>query len=150
MSTLKNLLAGLGGAVALNILHESLKRAGDMPRIDLVGEEALQKGLRHFGTEIKDDDALYGATLGADLVSNALYYSAIGAGSRKHIWGRAVVLGLSAGIGAVALPEHMGLNAKPVAHNKKVKALTIGYYLAGALVTAALAKKLEKNGRMLW
>jgi hypothetical protein len=45
MTTARNLIAGLGGAIALNILHESLKRKSpDAPRIDKLGEEAVQKG----------------------------------------------------------------------------------------------------------
>lgn len=37
----KNVLAGLGGAMVLTILNESLKNINeDMPHIDLVGEEA--------------------------------------------------------------------------------------------------------------
>ena len=139
MKLAKNLLAGLTGAVALNILHETLKKTSqDMPRIDLLGEEALQKGLNLFGYEISDDDNLYLATLGADIVSNASYYSMIGAGSNKQIWPKAIALGLAAGIGAVTLPKPIGLNPEPVARNIKVSALTIAYYLAGALVTASV------------
>lgn len=44
MSKMHNYLAGLGGAIALNVLHESVKRKdSEMPRVDLLGEEALQK-----------------------------------------------------------------------------------------------------------
>lgn len=44
MEKLKSLLAGLGGAVVLNVLHEGLKgRDDNMPRIDLLGEEALDR-----------------------------------------------------------------------------------------------------------
>ena len=144
MSTIKNFLAGLGGATALNILHESLKHYGsDMPRIDLLGEEALQKSLQHAGTEIKDKDALYAATLGGDIVSNATYYSLIGSGNPKYLWTKAIALGLTAGIAAVALPKYIGLDPKPVARNSKVKIKTVGYYLAGALVTACILKAGE-------
>lgn len=70
------MLAGLGGAIALNIIHESLKKKGsDMPRVDLVGEEALQKSLNYLGMSIDDDATLYNATLAGDVVSNTLYYS---------------------------------------------------------------------------
>ena len=139
MSTLKNLLAGLGGAVALNILHESLKKTGnDMPRIDSLGEEALQKSLKQFGTTINDPDTLYAATLGGDLVSNSVYYSMIGMGDRRNMWSKATVLGLAAGIGAVTLAKPLGLNPQPVAKNTQVKLLTVGYYLFGALVTAGI------------
>jgi len=140
----KNFLAGLGGAIVLNLLHESLKKTkADTPRIDLVGEEALQKVVGFFGSRINDKQTLYNATLAGDLVSNAAYYSMIG-NSPNHLWGKAISLGLVAGIGAVAVPEKIGLDATPVAKNTQVKALTVGYYLAGALATAAILKMLSK------
>jgi len=146
MSRVKNIVAGLGGAIALNIIHESLKRRDkDMPRVDLLGEEALEKSLDFFDAEIKDEDTLYKATLAGDIISNALYYSAIGAGNPKHLLTRAVTMGITAGVGAITLPEPLGLDEKPVTRTNKTKALTIGYYLAGALVTAALVKALNKN-----
>lgn len=147
MSTIKNIIAGLGGALALNLIHESLKRSGSgMPRIDLLGEEAIQKGIEQLGYgKIKDQNTLYAATLGGDLVSNAVYYSFIGNGNHKYIWGKAIALGLSAGIGAIYLPEPMGLDPKPVAGNEKKKVLTIAYYVAGALVTAGIVKALNRN-----
>lgn len=146
MSTAKNLLAGLGGAIALNILHESLKKTDSgMPRVDLVGEEALQKILHYFGTHISGKDNLYAATLGGDLVSNTLYYSAIGAGGTEGIWPRALALGLSGGIGALVLPEPMGLDPEPVTKTTKSKVLTVAYYAAGALVTAAIIKMLDRK-----
>lgn len=146
MSTAKNLLAGLGGAIALNILHESLKKTDSgMPRVDLVGEEALQKILHYFGTHISGKNNLYAATLGGDLVSNALYYSAIGAGGTEGVWPRALALGLSGGIGALVLPEPMGLDPKPVTKTTKSKVLTVAYYTAGALVTAAILTAIRKK-----
>ena len=146
MSVSQNLLAGLGGAVALNIIHESLKHCkSDMPRIDLLGEEALQKSLHYFGTEIKDENNLYKATLAGDLISNALYYSVIGTGSPKYLWARAAAVGLAAGIGAVTMPKPLGLDPEPVAKTPKVKVLTVAYYVAGALVTGGILKALSKK-----
>lgn len=144
MKAVKNFLAGLGGAVALNILHESLKKLHpDMPRIDRLGEEATQKGLEAIGSPIDNDIALYAATLGGDLISNATYYSAIGIGDTDNVWSKAIAVGLTAGMGAITLPEPMGLDPEPVAHSATTKALTVGYYLAGALVTACLVKAMS-------
>ncbi len=146
MSTFNNLIAGLGGAIALNILHESLKRTHPaMPRIDLLGEEAVQKGLSRLGTSIDDEDNLYRATLGSDLVSNAMYYSLIGSGDPRHMWSKALYMGASAGIGALTLPAQMGLDDSPVTKTTRTKALTVGYYVFGALVTGGLLKLLNKN-----
>ncbi len=146
MTTAKNLLAGLGGAVALNLLHEALKKTGDdMPRIDKLGEEALQKGLQSVGTKIQEEDNLYAATLGSDLLSNTLYFSMIGAGGPKHIWPKAVALGLVAGTGAVELAAPLGLDPNTVAKTAKTKSLTVGYYLFGALVTGCILKAMENK-----
>ena len=148
MERMKNLLAGLGGAIALNILHESLKNEHpDMPRIDLLGEEALQKGMQCCGYTIENPATLYKATLAGDIISNATYYSMIGTGGKSNLWTKAVTLGFAAGIGAVTLPKPLGLDPYPVARNTKVKALTVGYYLAGALVTAGLLQAILKDNR---
>lgn len=146
MNAVKNIMAGLGGAIALNILHESLKKTSkNMPRIDKLGEEAVQKGLSQVDEPIKDDDNLYAATLAADIMGNALYYSAIGAGNPKYLWLKAVALGLTAGSGAIGLPSALGLNDTPVAKNNTTKSLTVGYYLFGALVTAGILNAMKKK-----
>lgn len=148
MSKAKNLAAGLGGAIALNILHEALKRKDvDMPRVDLLGEEALQKTLHFFGTGIDNKDTLYKATLAGDIISNALYYSVIGNGDPKHIWPRAITYGLAVGVGAVTLSEPMGLDEEPVARTPKTKALTVAYYVVGALVTGAILKAFAAKAK---
>ncbi|RYD83865.1 MAG: hypothetical protein EOP54_32900 [Sphingobacteriales bacterium] len=121
------------------------KKDKDMPRVDLLGEEALQKTMAYFGSEIKDEDTLYKATLAGDVISNAMYYSMIGNGDTKHIFTRAVVYGLAAGVGAITLPEPLGLDPEPVAHSQKTKAFTVGYYVAGALVTGLILKSFGKK-----
>ena len=146
MSTIKNLVAGFAGAIALNILHETLKKEKtDVPRIDLLGQDALQKTLRHFGTSIENKKDLYKATLAGDVLSNTFYYSLIGAGNPAFLWPKAVVFGLSAGIGALKLPEPLGLDPEPVTKSNQVKVLTVGYYVFGALVTALVLNVLSKR-----
>ena len=145
MSKIKNMIAGLAGAIALNVLHETLKEKNNTPRVDLLGEEALQKGLSKVGAKIDNEPDLYKATLTGDIISNTLYYSLIGAGDVKYIWPKAIFLGLTAGIGAVKLPEPMGLDSEPVAKNDQVKVMTVGYYIFGAVVTALVLKVLKKG-----
>jgi hypothetical protein len=146
MSTLKNLVAGFTGAIALNMLHETLKNEkSNVPRIDLLGEDALQKTLKHFGTSIENKKDLYKATLAGDVLSNTFYYSLIGAGNPAYIWPKAIFFGLSAGIGALKLPEPMGLDPEPVTKTDQVKVLTVGYYVFGALVTAVVLNLLSKK-----
>lgn len=140
-----NLLAGLGGAIVLTVLNESLKNLDDkMPRIDLAGEEAIQKTSAFLGSEITNKKTLYKTTLAGDILSNAAYYSLIG-GNKKNLWKRAASAGFLAGLGAVTLPKDMGLDDTPVAKSLTTKALTIGYYMAGALATAGIMSLMSRK-----
>ncbi|RZJ88794.1 MAG: hypothetical protein EOO20_12685 [Chryseobacterium sp.] len=145
MGKVKNIIAGFVGAAAMNILHESLKRKSSTPKIDLLGEQALNKGLAYFGEHIDDEKQLYRATLVSDLISNTVYYSLIGSGKQKYIWAKVFFFGLSAGIGAITLPKPMGLDEAPVAETDSKKALTVSYYLFGAIVTGLLIKAMKNK-----
>ena len=146
MGMIKNLTAGLLGSLALNILHETLRKNGTIvPKVNLLGEEALNKTLIGIGqAPITDEEELYKATLKADLISNTIYYSLIG-GKSKYIWPKAIFFGLSAGFSAIKLPEPLGLNPSPVTTTSQLKVLTVGYYLVGALVTGLALKTLTKS-----
>ncbi|PST83519.1 hypothetical protein C7T94_13275 [Pedobacter yulinensis] len=146
MEKLRSLLAGFAGSVALNLLHESMRKQDrEAPRVDKVGKEALARALNYFGAPVPGKKELYQATLASDLVGNAFYYSLIGAGDPRFVWPRGVMYGLMAGVGAVQLPEPMGLNPDPVTRTTKTKVLTAGYYLFGALVTAAVFNMIRKK-----
>jgi hypothetical protein len=146
MSKLRNLVAGLAGSIALNLLHEGLRKtSSDVPRVDLLGEDALQKTLKYFGGKMDDKQNLYKATLAGDVLGNTLYYSLIGAGDQKYMWPKAIFMGLTAGIGAVKLPEPMGLDPEPVTKDNQVKVLTVGYYLFGAIVTGLVLNAMKRN-----
>src|ERR1700754_3717110 len=109
--TLTNILGGLAGAVALNLLHETVRRFDeDAPRIDLVGEEGMNRLMLQAGAEPLEGNALYAATMAGDLMSNSLYYSTIGFGNRKHLIRRGAIVGISAGLGALALTRKAGLD----------------------------------------
>ena len=144
MKIVKALIGGFAGAIALNLLHETVKKLNpDAPRVDLVGEEALSKGLDAIGVHPPTGDALYAATLAGDVISNGLYYTAIGFGSPKYLWTRAAVTGITAGLGAVTLPGPMGLDDQPVTRTDTTKVLTVAWYLFGAMVTAAVLTKIQ-------
>ena len=145
MKLIKNLIGGLVGAVALNILHESMKRLDhDAPRIDLVGEEALSRSITGLGGEPPEGDALFAATLAGDLVSNALYYSLIGIGKKKNLLWRGAGYGLAAGIGALTLTKPMGLRDAPITKTQKTKVMTVTWYLFGGLVSALTIRGLRR------
>lgn len=145
MGLFKNLMAGLAGAIALNVLHETVRKTNNnVPRLNLLGQEALNKTLEKYGTPIADEAELYRNTLIADVVGNTIYYSFIG-GKPALIWPKAVFLGLSAGTAALKLPEKIGLDPSPVTFSKQTKALTMAYYLFGALVTAYILQTSTKK-----
>jgi hypothetical protein len=145
MKAINNITAGLAGAVVLNILHESAKRLfANAPRVDLVGEEALSGILKSAGAEPPKGNALYAATLAADVASNALYYSFIGKGKKENLLLRGAGIGLAAGIGALTLTKPLGLNDAPVNRTNTTKALTVAWYLIGGLVTALVMKEIDK------
>lgn len=134
---LKKMLAGLGGAIALNLLHEIVrKNCNNVPHINEVGEEALKKMTDSTALEISDPYKLYAATLAGDIVSNAIYY---GTTATNHNF----TSGLAAGVGAIVLPQKLGLNDQPVAGNNRKKIMTVGYYLFGALVTKFIYDKIK-------
>jgi len=145
MKLLSALLGGLAGAVALNILHETVRRFDrDAPRVDLIGEEAISKSMDAVGIEPPQGDRLYKVTLVGDLISNTIYYSTIGLGDDKNILIRGLSMGFVAGIGAIELPKPMGLDDAPVSRSDKTKLLTVVWYVAGALVTAVVTKALRR------
>ena len=133
----KKILAGLCGAIALNIVHETIrKNFNDVPHVNEVGEEALQKGLSKINLKIEDEHNAYLATLAGDVVSNSLYYASTATGS-------GIIPGALAGLGAVYLPKYLGLDDSPVASSDKKKVLTIVYYTLGGLITNFIYKKIK-------
>lgn len=134
----KKILAGLGGAIALNLLHEIVRNNFDnVPEVNKVGEEALNKSLETVDMKITDKDQLYAATLAGDIISNGIYYAATATS------GFNLVSGAAAGVGAVMLPEKMGLDDSPVAGTTQKKLMTVGYYLFGAVVTKLIYDKIK-------
>jgi len=145
MRAIKNILGGLAGAIALNILHETVKRLDhDAPQINLVGEEAISNSMEAAGLEPPTGDSLFVAALAGDLVSNALYYSLIGNGKKENIILRGAGYGLGAGLGALFLTEPLGLSDAPITKTDKTKALTVTWYVFGGLVAALAIKALRK------
>jgi len=146
MKVLKAILAGFAGAAALNLLHETVRRFDpDAPRVDLLGEEALTHTLNSLNIKVPKGDNLYAATLLGDLISNGMYYSAIAMSGQKNIYLKGAAAGLTAGMGAIQIPEHVGLDDQPVTKTDKTKLLTVAWYLIGGLVTAAVFDRLNKN-----
>ncbi|MHA4845711.1 hypothetical protein ACX0G7_16170 [Flavitalea antarctica] len=139
------LISGFSGAVALTLLHEALRKTvKHAPRMDRMGEEAIQKIIGSTGHKVPSKDSLFNVTMAGDVAGNAMYYSMISALPVNPVVAGAG-LGLAAGIGAVLLPEPMGLNEKYSNATTRTQVLTIAIYLAGGIVAGLVHKRLKKD-----
>lgn len=142
---LQALGSGVAGAVALTLIHQTAKRVTDKaPRADVLGMRAIARTLRKANTEPPPDDRLFWWSLAGDLVSNSLYYSLASAGAANKAWLRGGLLGLGAGVGAVALPGPLGLGTRPTNRTRATQVMTVAWYLAGGLAAAATARCLAR------
>lgn len=139
----QSLGSGFAGAVALNILHETVRQfVPNAPRADLLGERSIKKGYEKAGQEPPTGNSLYAQAMLGDVLSNSLYYSLAGLGAKQPILTGAA-LGALAGIGAVTLPGPMGLGEAPTKRTPATIAMTIGWYLFGGLVAGVVLKRLS-------
>lgn len=146
MKVLNAIEGGVVGAAAITLIHESIKRViPNAPRMDLLGMQAMGKGLKGMGARVPNDRKLYTLSLTGDLLSNAIFYSLAGIGKREHALARGAALGLAAGLGAVLLPGPMGLNANYSSRKLSTSLLTVGLYVVGGLVAAGVMKLVEKK-----
>lgn len=137
---------GIAGATVLTLLHEAIRRVDkDAPRMDLLGIEAITKLFESVDAYVPQRDKLFKMTMAGDLISNSLYYSLAGLGSKKQAIERAAILGIVAGLGAVYLPRPLGLNPAPAARTEHTKILTVALYTIGGIVAGITGKFIEKK-----
>ena len=146
MKTIIALTGGLAGACILTAIHQLVKNndAYHAPRMDLLGMQSLTKAGHTLKLPMPTGDTLYNLTMAADVVSNAIYYSAAGVG-KNHTLLKSAALGLAAGVGAVYLPQPMGLDPKPSNRTPQTKVLSVIYYLTGGLVAGGIMHLLNKR-----
>lgn len=131
---------GLAGTITVASLHEALRRVTpNAPRMDLLDMELIRKGLKSMNKEVPVEDELQRWAVGGELLCDTAYYSLAGIGGRKGVWLRGTLLGLVAGITAVVLPKSMGLPEEPSGKTAGTRLMTIGLYLMGGLVAAAVS-----------
>ena len=63
---------------------------------------------------------------------------------KKGVWLRGVLLGLVAGVTAVVLPKPLGLPEEPSNKTLGTQLMTVGLYLTGGLVAAAVTRLVDK------
>ena len=139
----KGLIAGAAGAIVLTALHEATRRTRPRaPRLDVLGMRSLTKIMRAANTEIPEN--LHQIALTGDLGANTMYYSMVGSFGADAAIATGAVLGLAAGVGALTLPEPMGLGSEPTNESRETQILTVGLYLAGGLTAGAVYRVLAK------
>ncbi len=145
MKQWSSLISGLAGSIALTLLHESLrKKIVAAPRMDKLVRQALSRVLLASGGEVPPAEDLQKFALAGDIIGNTAYYSMVGI-KPKYSLLTGAVLGLSAGIGAVALPGKMGLNEQYSNATTKTQVLTVLLYLTGGLVAGAVHTIFERK-----
>lgn len=133
---------GLAGAITLTLLAELLrKNFSGAPRLDKLGEEALDKSVSALSGEHVPAEHQYSASMAADIISNTLYYSAAAFKPGNAVLA-GTILGAIAGVGAVKLPGRLGLNEDNTAATSNKKVLTMALYTIGGLVAGLVTRRL--------
>ena len=142
---LKALGSGLVGAFTLTLVHEAARRfIDDAPRMDVVGMRAIARTMQAAGAD--PPVPLHEAALVGDLVTNSLYYGLVGLGGRENAVRNGALLGLAAGLGAVFLPEPLGLGRQPTEDTPQTELMTVGWYLLGGLAAGCAYNALASEG----
>jgi hypothetical protein len=138
-------ISGLAGSLVLTLLHETLRKTvKDAPRMDLMGEQGLAKILSAADMEVPEEPELFKMTMTGDIIGNAGYYALV-ASIPKHSILAGAGLGLAAGVGALQLPDKLGLNKEYSNATRKTQVLTISIYLLGGLVAGVVYNSLQKK-----
>ena len=152
MKQILDLGSGLVGAASVTLLNQLAKRyLPEAPRLDLLGLRLATSAFNRAGIEPPRGFSLKIVALIGDLVSNSMFYDLVGLGKPKTAWLRGGALGLAMGIGAVMLPETLGLGNDTTARTPTTKLGTIAWYILGgllaALAFAASHRNAEAGGR---
>lgn len=146
MHLLNGLASGVVGAVVLTAVHEAARQViPGAPRVDVIGKRAISRPLRAAGYAPPRGGSLYGIALGAEVVSNSLYYALVAAGDPRKSLRRGLVLGLVGGIGAVALPPLLGLGQQPHRKTPATELMTVAWYTLAGIAAGATHRALART-----
>ena len=139
-----SMIAGVAGAAALTAVHQLARhRLSNAPRMDVLGNRAIARLLDRPLTGPASAD-LERLSLGGDLLANSLYYALVGRTSRPNVWQRGAGLGVAAGVGALLLPERLGLGRPPHSDSAANQVMTVAWYVIGGLAAACTFEWLDR------
>jgi hypothetical protein len=140
----KSLGSGFLGALALTAANQVGKRVmPGAPRLDVLGMRLASQAMKQAHVKPLRGLALYTVSFLGEMISNSLFYALVGLGSPRTAWLRGSLLGLSAGLAAVTLPEPLGVGKSPTADTKRMQVTTVAWYIIGGLVAALMYQKLS-------
>lgn len=136
---------GIAGTIAVASLHEALRRVSpDAPRMDKLDMDLIRKGLDCIKQESPDEEELQRWAVAGELFADTAFFSIVGMGCKNRVWMRGILLGLFAGITAIILPKPLGLPTEPSNKNRNTQLMTLGLYLTGGTVAAAVTKLVDE------
>jgi hypothetical protein len=139
------LVSGAAGAFALTAVHQlAAERVPTAPRMDIVGMRALGALLTAAHVRLPGLRALYTATLAGDLTANSIYYAAVAA-LPGHPIAAGASLGLAAGVGALIVPQAVGLGPPPYAWAWSNRLMTVAWYTVGGIAAGAAYSVLQRR-----
>lgn len=140
------LLSGAIGAGVLTALHQGLRRVTpDAPRMDTLGRRAIGRIADRAGADAPSGARLQALALAGDVVANSLYFGQVARGTPRHALRCGLLLGASAGAGALLLPGPLGLGERPAARSARTGAMTFLLYVAGGVAAAAAYRLLADD-----
>jgi len=146
MSFINRSIAGLAGSLALTGVHQLFKKyCSGSPNLDQVGETAIEKSLEAVDVKASDEEEVYAAAMGGNILSNALLFSTLATTTNTtQIITKTLGTGLLGAAGTIGLADQILGNNKATDTDQK-KWMTTGYYLLGALVTISVYNLLERK-----
>ncbi len=147
MSYLNRSIAGLAGSLALTGVHQLVKKyITGAPDLQAVGEEAVKSSMELADADASDEDQVYAAALGGNILSNAMLFSTLATTTNSsEIVSKTLGAGLLGAAGTLGLSHEMLGNKNAATGTDKKKWITTGYYLLGALVSISVYNILEKK-----
>ena len=146
MSFIIRSLAGLAGSLALTAVHQIFKKySSEAPNLEEVGEVAVRASLDKANLQPTDEEEVYAAAMGGNILSNALLFSTLATSTNTtQIISKTLGTGLLGAAGTIGLADQLLGNNNATDTNQK-KWMTTGYYLLGALVSIGVYNVLERK-----
>lgn len=143
---LTSAIGGLAGAAVLTGLTKAMDKLDKKsPHIDLLSMNAIAKVVKGSGLKKALTGEPVKNALAGDLLSNSLYFGLAQGPDTRQTFVRGSLLGLVAGIGALALAKPLGLDTSAVEPDVKTKVFTVAWYLVGGLVAAAVIDLIDRK-----